>query len=113
MTALKLDGINFSTFTMLYLDEKGRFIDVGDPDRDEARPVEADDLGLLVVLVLEVQLRPDATHQQSVVLPKVLLGDVDEFVAEVLEFRPVFVVIRNVADLYLIDECVLTLVPNR
>lgn len=44
MTALKLDGANFSTFAMLYLDESGRFIDVGDPDRDDARPVEADEL---------------------------------------------------------------------
>jgi hypothetical protein len=44
MTGLMLDGANFSQFAMLYLDESGRFIDVGDPDRDEARPVEADEL---------------------------------------------------------------------
>jgi len=44
MTALTLDGANFSKFAMLYLDETGRFIDVGDPDRDEARLVETDEL---------------------------------------------------------------------
>ena len=45
MTDLTLDGASFSKFAMLYLDETGRFIDVGDPDRDEARPVEADGAG--------------------------------------------------------------------
>src|SRR5262249_14209959 len=44
MTNLTLDGANFSKFVMLYLDETGRFIDVGDPDRDEARLVQADEL---------------------------------------------------------------------
>ncbi len=44
MTDLTLDGASFSKFAMLYLDETGRFIDVGDPNRDEARPVEADEL---------------------------------------------------------------------
>ena len=44
MTALMLDGASFSTFAMLYLDENGRFIDVGDPDRDDTCPVEADQL---------------------------------------------------------------------
>jgi hypothetical protein len=44
VTDLTLDGASFSNFTMLYLDQTGRFIDVGDPDRDEARLVEADEL---------------------------------------------------------------------
>ena len=44
MTDLALDGACFSKFAMLYLDETGRFIDVGAPDRDEARRVEADGL---------------------------------------------------------------------
>src|SRR5664279_6597173 len=44
MTDLTLNGVNFSRFAMLYLDDTGRFIDAGDPDRDEARPVEADEL---------------------------------------------------------------------
>ena len=44
MTELTVDGAGFSNFAMLYLDETGRFIDVGDPDRDEARLVEADEL---------------------------------------------------------------------
>ena len=44
MTDLTLDGSTFSKFAMLYLDETGHFIDVGDPDRDEARPVAADEL---------------------------------------------------------------------
>jgi hypothetical protein len=44
MTDLTLSGVNFSMFAMLYLDDTGRFIDAGDPDRDEARPVEADEL---------------------------------------------------------------------
>jgi hypothetical protein len=44
MTELTVDGAGFSNFAMLYLDETGRFIDIGDPDRDEARLVEADEL---------------------------------------------------------------------
>lgn len=44
MTDLTLDGASFSSFAMLYLDETGRFIDVGAPDCDEARLVEADEL---------------------------------------------------------------------
>ena len=44
MTELTLDGASFSKFAMLYLDETGRFIDAGDPDRDEARLVEPDEL---------------------------------------------------------------------
>ncbi len=44
MTDLTLDGANFSKFAMLYLDETGRFIEIGDPNRDEARSVETDEL---------------------------------------------------------------------
>jgi hypothetical protein len=44
MTDLPLHGASFSKFTMLFLDPTGRFIDVGDPDRDEANLVEADEL---------------------------------------------------------------------
>jgi hypothetical protein len=44
VTDLTLDGGSFSKFAMLYLDETGRFIDVGDPNRDESRPVGADEL---------------------------------------------------------------------
>ena len=55
--------------------------------------------GLLVVLVPDVDLRPDAAHQQAVVVPQVVLGDVDELVAEVDQFGPVLVVVGEVADL--------------
>jgi hypothetical protein len=44
MTNLTLDGASFSKFVMLYLDQTGRFIDVGNPNRDDSRPVEADEL---------------------------------------------------------------------
>jgi hypothetical protein len=44
VTSLTLDGASFSKFAMLYLDETGRFSDVGDPDRDETRPVKPDEL---------------------------------------------------------------------
>lgn len=44
MTKLLPDGASFSKFSMLYLDDTGRFIDVGDPNCDETRPVEADEL---------------------------------------------------------------------
>ena len=56
-------------------------------------------LGLLVVLVLEFDLRPDPAHQQAVEVPQVVLGDVDVLVAEVDQFGPVLVVVGEVADL--------------
>ena len=67
-------------------------------------------VGFFVVLVLDVHLRPDAAHQQAVVIPQVMFGDVDVLVAEVLQFGPVLVVVGNVADLHLVDERVLALV---
>ena len=67
-------------------------------------------LGLLVVLVLEVDLRPDAAHQQAVEVPQVVLGDVDVLVPEVDQFGPVLVVVGEVADLDLVDQGVLALV---
>jgi hypothetical protein len=59
MTGLTLDGSGFSKFAMLYLDETGRFIDVGDPDRDEARLVAADELERF--LKREIALPKDVT----------------------------------------------------
>jgi hypothetical protein len=44
LTDLTLDGASFTKFTMIYLDQTGRFIDVGDPNRDEVRLVEPSDL---------------------------------------------------------------------
>ncbi|MBR0845460.1 hypothetical protein JQ607_35170 [Bradyrhizobium liaoningense] len=44
MTELTIDGADFSDFTMLYLDETGRFLDIGDANSDDTRPVEPDEL---------------------------------------------------------------------
>src|SRR5205823_6177179 len=44
---------------------------------------------LLIEGVDEFDLRPDAAHEQPVVLADVLLGDVDEAVAEVDQLGPV------------------------
>ncbi len=65
---------------------------------------------LFVELVAQIDLRPDAAHQQAVVIPHEVFGDVDVLVAEVLQFRPVFVVVGHVADLHFVDEGVLPLV---
>ena len=70
-------------------------------------------LGLLVVLVPDVDLRPDAAHQQAVELPQVVLGDVDVLVPEVDQLGPVLVVVGEVADLHLVDEGVLALVLDQ
>ncbi len=70
-------------------------------------------LGLLVVLVPDVHLCPDAAHQQAVVVPQVVLGDVDVLVAEVHQLGPVLVVVGEVADLDLVDQGVLALVLDQ
>lgn len=44
MTKLTVYDESFSNFTMLYLDQTGRFLDVGDPGRDDTRHVEVDEL---------------------------------------------------------------------
>ena len=65
---------------------------------------------LFVVLVPNFHLRPDPAHQQAVVVPQEVFGDVDVFVTEVLQFGPVLVVVGNVAHLHLVDEGMLALV---
>ena len=67
-------------------------------------------LGLFVILGTDVDLRPDAAHQEPVVLPHVLLRDVDVLVAKIHELGPVLVVVREVADFDLVDQRVLALV---
>lgn len=44
MSELTMDGAAFSDFTMLYLDHDGRFLDVGDVNKDDTRSVEPDEL---------------------------------------------------------------------
>lgn len=44
MTELTIDGAGFSDFTMLYLDDAGRFLEIGDVNRDDTRSVELDQL---------------------------------------------------------------------
>ena len=87
-------------------------VERGELDRLQALDPERALLPLLlfVVLMPDVHLRPDAAHQQAVVVPQVMLGDVDELVAEVHQFGPVLVVVGEVADLHLVDEGVLALV---
>ena len=59
-------------------------------------------LRLLVVLEAHVELRPDAAHQQALVVADVLRRDVEELVAEVDRLRPVVGV--DEAHLHLVDE---------
>ncbi len=87
-------------------------IERGDLDGLQALDPEGAFLALLllVVLVPDVHLRPDAAHQQSVVVPQVMLRDVDVLVAEVHQLGPMLVVFGEVAHLHLVDEGVLALV---
>src|SRR5207244_10953145 len=48
---------------------------------------------VFVVLVPNIQLRPNTAHQQSVVIPQEVFGYVDVPVTEVLQFGPVLVIV--------------------
>src|ERR1700688_390584 len=51
---------------------------------------------LFVVLMSNINLRPNPAHQQSVVIAQEMFGDVDVLVTKVLQFGPVLVVVGNV-----------------
>jgi hypothetical protein len=81
-------------------------------DRSQAVDPEWAALALLlfVVLMSNIHLRPNPAHQQAVVIPQEMFGDVDVLVTEVLQFGPVLVVVGNVSYLNLVDEGVLPLI---
>jgi hypothetical protein len=58
----------------------------------------------------DVHLRPDATHQQAIVLPKISFGDMHIPVAEIHQLGPMLVVVRQIAYLHLVDKCMLALI---
>src|ERR1019366_1744659 len=69
--------------------------------------------GLVVVLVTQLHFAPDPIHQQPVKLPHIAIRHVDELVPEVDDLRPILVVLRKVADLYLVDQRVAPLLLHQ
>src|SRR5438132_1501209 len=60
--------------------------------------------GILIVLVGDVHLRPDATHQYPVIFADVALWNMDIFMAEIDDFSPVLVFVREIAYFHFINE---------
>src|SRR6266446_8866925 len=60
-------------------------------------------LGILIVQMADVHLRPDTAHEHPVVFADIAFWNVDISMTEIDEFGPVFVVVREVAYLHLID----------
>ena len=78
-------------------------VEGGDLDRRElVDPERVLAPRLLVVLEAHVDLRPDAAHEEALVVADVVLGDVHELVAEVGDLGPVVGV--DEAHLHLVDE---------
>ena len=102
-----LVGRELAAALPVLVEVEGGELDRLEPVDPERAPLAG---GLLVVLVPDVDLRPDPAHQQAVELPQVVLGDVDVLVPEVDQLGPVLVVVGEVADLHLVDEGVLALV---
>src|SRR2546421_12913647 len=71
---------------------------VFDPER------AAFSLSILIVLVGDIHLSPDATHEHPVVLTDIAFWNMDVFMTEIDEFSPVLVVVREIAYLHLIDQ---------
>lgn len=59
---------------------------------------------LLIILVANLNLRPNAPHQEPVEIAGVSVRDMEILVAEVDALGPVFVILGNVADLDLVNE---------
>lgn len=58
----------------------------------------------------EYPIVPNPAHQQAIIIPQEVFGDVDVLVTEVLQFGPVLVVVGHVSYLYLVNESMLPLV---
>ena len=85
-------------------------VERGDLDRLESPDVEGSLLRLVVVGVVdEIELAPDAAAEEALVLVDDVLGDVDVLVAEVREVGPELVLARDEPDVDLVDEAVLAL----
>ena len=83
-------------------------VEAAELDRPQVLDVE----GVVVVLdvvVRERHLGPDAAFEQAVVVPVELLADGDALRVEVLQRRPVPLLLLDVADVDLVDEPVLAL----
>ena len=77
---------------------------------DRPQVLDVEGVVVLVDLVVgERHLGPDAALQQAVVVAVELLGDGDALRVEVLQRRPVALLLLDVAHVHLVDEAVLAL----
>jgi len=70
-------------------------VEGGDLDRSEMFDPKRASLPFrfLIVLMPDVHLRPNATHQQAIILPQVRLGDMHVPAAEVHKLGPMLVIV--------------------